>query len=123
MSDVEVVKHNLVEIDAEGNTTLTIDGDLHIVTNGDFLVTANGEMGLLSKTAINLDCALLLFNSRLCKQIRQMKQDLRLQFIDMLGGMPNLTTDQKVYLKVTKERITELLELEETELSYLEQEE
>jgi hypothetical protein len=112
----------LIRYDKDGNATLSFDGDVRIVTNGDFLITANGEVSVLSKTAISLDCALLLLNCRLSRQIREVKRELRLQFINMLGGMPNLTDEQKGYLKVTQKKAVDLLSLEDEEVSHLDEE-
>lgn len=120
----ELIKNDeLVQYDEQGNATIVFDGNVNIVSNGDFLITANGEVSILSSTALSLDCALLLLNCRLSKQLRQMKHELRMQFIDMLGGMPSLTEEQKIYLKATKSKVTELLSLDKEELSHLEQEE
>ena len=126
MNEIEITKDTpkeLIRYDENGNATLSFDGDVHLVTNGDFLITAKGEVSVLSQTAISLDCALLLLNCRLARQIREIKQDLRLQFIDMLGGMPNLTNEQQGYLKITKKKAVDLLSLEDEEVSHLEQEE
>jgi hypothetical protein len=118
---LEKTRQEVIQYDENGNAILVFDKDVHIITNGDFIVTAHGEVSMLSKTAISLDCALLLLNCRLSKQLREMKQELRTQFIDMLGGMPNLSPEQKVYLKATKAKAVDLLSLEDEEISHFEQ--
>lgn len=121
-TDLEKTDKNIVQYDEDGNATLFFDRDLNIVTNGDFTITTNGEVSILSATALSLDCALLLLNCRLSKQIREMKHELRLQFIDMLGGMPSITDEQKVYFEESKKRVVRLLDLTEDEISHLKQE-
>jgi len=124
MNEIEITKDTpkeLIRYDENGNATLSFGGDVHLVTDGDFLITAKGEVSVLSQTAISLDCALLLLNCRLARQIREVKRELRLQFIDMLGGMPNLTDEQKGYLNITKQKAVDLLSLEDEEVSHLEQ--
>jgi hypothetical protein len=119
----EVTKkiNEVIAYDVEGNATIVFEKDVHLVTNGDFLITAKGEVSILSQTALSLDCALLLLNCRMSRQIRQMKHDLRLQFIDMLGGMPSITEEQREYFEESKKKVVSLLELTEDETSHLNQ--
>jgi hypothetical protein len=114
-------QQQIIQYDDDGNAMMVFEGDVHIVTNGDFVVTANGEVSMLSRSAISLDCALLMLNCRLSKQLREMKHELRLQFIDMMGGMPNLTDEQKSYLKITKNKAVEILSLDSKDVSHLEE--
>lgn len=121
MNEVEVVEEvkDLITYDEEGNAVLSFGRDVHLVVNGDFLITSKGEVSILSETALSLDCALLLLNCRLSKQLREMKHELRMMYIDMMGGMPNLTEEQKYYLKMTKNKAVALLSLDEEEVSHL----
>jgi len=119
MNELIEKKNDIVQYDKEGNALLVFDKDVHLVVNGDFLITATGEVSILSQTVLSLDCALLSLNCRLSKQIREMKQELRLQFIDMIGGMPSVTEEQKHYLRVLKSKATELLSLTDEEISHL----
>ena len=118
--EIEKRYNGIIDYDDEGNVTLTFDKNINIVTNGDFIVTAKGEVSVLSRTAISLDCALLLLNCRLAKQIREMQHELRIQFLDMFEGMPSLTDEQKKYFKVTKDKACKLLSLDPEEVSHLE---
>jgi hypothetical protein len=119
MNSLERKQQDMVQYDNKGNVTLVFEKDVHIVANGDFLITANGEVSILSRTALSLDCALMALNCRLTKQIRDMKMELRLQFIDMIGGIPAVSDDQKQYLKVLKNKVTELLSLNDEDTSHL----
>ncbi len=112
-------QNNIIEYDAEGNATLAVNGDLHIVTNGDFLISSRGEVSVLSKTAVSFDCALLLLNCRLSKQLRRIKEELRMEFIELIGGMPDITPEQLEYVKYTKSKAKELLQLPDEELSHI----
>jgi hypothetical protein len=122
LNEVVEVERDLVQYDEDGNALMVFDGGVHIVTNGDFLITSKGEVSILSETALSLDCALLLLNCRLSRQLREMKHELRLMYIDMLGGMPDLTDEQKHYLKITKNKAVDLLSLPVEEVSHLEEE-
>ena len=108
-----------VKQDADGNTVLEFDKGLHLVIDGDFEITANGEVSVLSKTAITLDCALMLLNCRMAKQIRKVKEEMRLDFIETLGGFPDMTPSQLEYVKVAKQKIRDVLHLDEKELSHI----
>jgi hypothetical protein len=119
-TEVQKTNSDIIQYDEKGNAILVFDKDVHLVVNGDFLITANGEVSILSRTALSLDCALMSFNCRLSKQIREMKHELRLQFIDMIGGMPSVSEDQKQYLRVLKSKAVELLSLTDEEISHLE---
>jgi hypothetical protein len=117
--DVIKKENDVISYDENGNAILSFDKNVHFVVNGDFEITANGEVSILSKTAMSLDCALILLNCRLSKQIRRVKEELRMEFVDMIGGMPNLTEEQKQYARETKKQAMKLLDLTETEVSHL----
>jgi len=119
MNDIEKVDSIPVEYDENGNALVVFENGVHFVVNGDFQITAKGEVSLLSTTVMSLDCALLLLNCRLSKQIRDIKEEMRTDFIDMLGGLPDMTPGQMEYVIQTKQKVKQLLNLSDSDISHI----
>lgn len=119
MNEIEKVNSIPVKYNEKGQATLVFENDAHFIVNGDFQITAKGEVSVLSQTAISLDCAILLLNCRMAKQIRDMKKELRLELLDILGALPDATPAQLQYIKQTKQQVKKLLNLNDEELSHI----
>lgn len=65
-----------ISINQKGSTVIKMSEDLHIMTGGDLLFTSNGEIGILGKEKVNLDGKEVHLNSRNCKQIRELKNEI-----------------------------------------------
>jgi hypothetical protein len=101
---------------------INLPQNIHISVNGDLLITINGETSILSKNVISIDSPLLLLNCFLTKQLRELKDELKYELINILGGLPSLTSEQLDYLENCKIKAVKLLELNELDVSHLKRE-
>jgi len=78
---------------------------------GDFEITSIGEVSILSKDNICLDSKEIHLNSRNCKQIREMKEELLAELYEKIGYPDLIKADiEQLKLNFKEELKREILE-------------
>lgn len=84
-----VIKHK-----EDGGLVIDIKKEVELRVNGDLLFTVNGELGILSKKIVGIDSKEIHLNSRNCRQIREMKEELLDALLREIGKINNDNTEE-----------------------------
>lgn len=71
-------------IENEDSLEIHLAKPLKIIVHGDVEVSSSGEIGILSLDSVKMDAGEIHFNSRNCKQLRELKEDLLQEVLDRL---------------------------------------